>query len=103
MRGAWGQEPFSFEGRHFRTLDALIRPAPRQQPVPPILIAGGGEQRFGGGWAGYAVAATPDRAIAMYRSLVEAGIGYFVICTLDATDTETIRLLVDAAIPAVAD
>ena len=66
------------------------------------MIPKGIEQRFSGGWAGYAVAATPDRAIAMYRSLVETGIGYFVICTLDATDTETIRLLADAVIPAVA-
>ena len=44
MRGAWGPEPLSFKGRHFRTRDVLIRPAPRQQPGPPILIAGGGER-----------------------------------------------------------
>ena len=185
MRGAWGPEPFSFDGRHFRTRDTQIRPAPRQQPGPPILIAGGGErvtlrqvaelgdasqigmfglmsgdgtvetvrhkmavldhhlaatrrssdsilrthftgwlilaedderldakvqrmipegieQRFSGGWDGYAVAATPDRAIAMYRALADAGIDYFVVCMLDAADTETIHLLAERVIPAVA-
>jgi alkanesulfonate monooxygenase SsuD/methylene tetrahydromethanopterin reductase-like flavin-dependent oxidoreductase (luciferase family) len=184
MRGVWGPEPFSFEGRHFRAKNARIEPAPYQQPSPPILIAGGGErvtlqqvaacadasqigmfglmsgdgsletvrrkmavlnghlqtagrgadsvlrthftgwlilaedeerldakvrrmipegieQRFSGGWAGYAVAATPDRAVAMYRSLVEAGIDYFVICTLNANDTETISLLAEVVIPRV--
>jgi alkanesulfonate monooxygenase SsuD/methylene tetrahydromethanopterin reductase-like flavin-dependent oxidoreductase (luciferase family) len=185
MRGAWEAEPFSFDGRHFQTRNALIRPAPRQQPGPPILIAGGGEpvtlrqvaefgdasqigmfgpmsgdgtvetvrrkmdvldrhlvaagrssdavlrthftgwlilaedeerldakvrwmlpegieQRFSGGWAGYAVAASPEQAVAMYRSLVAAGIEYFVITTLDASDTETIRLLAERVIPSVA-
>src|SRR6185312_1492220 len=31
------------------------------------MIPEGIEERFSGGWNGYAVAATPDRAIAMYR------------------------------------
>ncbi|HET7603216.1 MAG TPA: LLM class flavin-dependent oxidoreductase [Gemmatimonadales bacterium] len=185
IRGVWGDEPFSYEGAHFRTRNAQVKPAPRQQPGPPILIAGGGErvtlrqvahladaaqlgmfgnmsgdgtvetvghklavldrhlatagrssdavlrthftgwlilaedeerldakvrrmipegieQRFSGGWDGYAVAATPEQAVAMYRSLVTAGIEYFVVTTLDASDTETIRLLAERVIPSVA-
>ncbi len=44
IRGVWGDAPFSFEGQHFRTANAQVRPAPRQRPGPPLLIAGGGER-----------------------------------------------------------
>jgi alkanesulfonate monooxygenase SsuD/methylene tetrahydromethanopterin reductase-like flavin-dependent oxidoreductase (luciferase family) len=184
IRGAWGDEPFSYSGNHFQATNAQIRPAPRQQPAPPFLIAGGGErvtlrqvaehadacqigsfgvvsgantaegvrhklavldrhlagmgrspdsvlrthftgwlilaederrlqakvrrlfpegidQRYSDGWAGFAVAATPEQAIAQYCSLVDAGIQYFVIELLDATDTETIHLLAEEVIPKV--
>jgi alkanesulfonate monooxygenase SsuD/methylene tetrahydromethanopterin reductase-like flavin-dependent oxidoreductase (luciferase family) len=42
--GAWGDEPVSFEGRHFRTDGVRITPRPRQRPRPPILIGGSGER-----------------------------------------------------------
>ena len=184
MRGAWGDEPFSFTGNHFTATNACIMPAPVQQPGPPVLIAGGGERvtlrqvarlgdacqlgsfglvsgsdsagdvraklavldrhlaeagrppsavlrthftgwlilaederalegkvkrmfpgglegRYSGIWAGFAVACTPQQAVAMYRDLVDAGIQYFVIGTLDASDLETIHLLAERVIPAV--
>jgi alkanesulfonate monooxygenase SsuD/methylene tetrahydromethanopterin reductase-like flavin-dependent oxidoreductase (luciferase family) len=44
VRGVWGGEPFTFEGRHFRVSDAYIRPGPIQEPYVPLLIAGGGER-----------------------------------------------------------
>lgn len=44
VRGVWGVEPFTFEGRHMRVRDAFVRPSPVQQPYVPILIAGGGER-----------------------------------------------------------
>ncbi len=36
IRGLWTGEPFSFEGRHYRTVEAVCRPRP--EPVPPILV-----------------------------------------------------------------
>lgn len=44
VRGVWGSEPFTFEGRHFRVAEAYVRPGPVQQPYVPLLIAGGGER-----------------------------------------------------------
>ncbi len=44
VRGLWGTEPFTFEGRHFQVAEAYVRPGPIQQPYVPLLIAGGGER-----------------------------------------------------------
>jgi alkanesulfonate monooxygenase SsuD/methylene tetrahydromethanopterin reductase-like flavin-dependent oxidoreductase (luciferase family) len=44
VRGLWGAEPFSFEGRHFQVAEAYVRPGPVQRPYVPLLIAGGGER-----------------------------------------------------------
>jgi F420-dependent oxidoreductase-like protein len=41
----WGGEGGSFKGRYYQLEDALNIPAPIQQPHPPILIGGGGEQK----------------------------------------------------------
>ena len=43
IRGVWGHEPFSFQGRHFSVKDAHVTPPP-VQGVPPIVIAGAGER-----------------------------------------------------------
>ena len=43
IRGVWGPEPFSFQGRHFTVRDAHVMPPP-MQGVPPIVIAGAGER-----------------------------------------------------------
>lgn len=59
------------------------------------------EQRFSGPWSGFVFAGTPEQAIAYYQELVEAGIQYFIVETLDATDEETIRLLAEQVMPAV--
>ena len=44
VRGLWGSEPFSFDGRFARVADANVRPGPAQTPAVPLLIAGGGER-----------------------------------------------------------
>jgi alkanesulfonate monooxygenase SsuD/methylene tetrahydromethanopterin reductase-like flavin-dependent oxidoreductase (luciferase family) len=44
VRGVWGADPFTFEGRHFHVTEAYVRPGPVQQPYVPLLIAGGGER-----------------------------------------------------------
>ncbi len=53
------------------------------------------EQRFS------RVVGTPDQVAGYYQSLVAVGMQYFVVQTLDATDTETIELLAREVIPAV--
>jgi alkanesulfonate monooxygenase SsuD/methylene tetrahydromethanopterin reductase-like flavin-dependent oxidoreductase (luciferase family) len=47
------------------------------------------------------VVGTPTRVAAYYQSLVNAGMEYFVVQTLDAADTETIELLAREVIPLV--
>ncbi len=53
------------------------------------------EQRFS------RVVGSPDQVAGYYQSLVDVGMQYFVVQTLDATDTETIELLAREVIPAV--
>ena len=42
IKALWTDAPASFEGRYYRVDDAYC--VPRPNPVPPILIGGGGEQ-----------------------------------------------------------
>jgi probable F420-dependent oxidoreductase len=42
IKGAWGAEPFSFQGDHYAITDYNGIPKPTQQPRPPILVGGGG-------------------------------------------------------------
>ena len=42
IKGAWGPEPYSFEGTHYTITDYNGSPKPTQQPYPPILVGGGG-------------------------------------------------------------
>ena len=44
IRGAWGPEPFTYQGRYHSATDARVAPPPVQRPGPPLLIGGGGEQ-----------------------------------------------------------
>jgi probable F420-dependent oxidoreductase len=42
IKGAWGPDPFSFQGDHYTITDYNGIPKPTQQPRPPILVGGGG-------------------------------------------------------------
>lgn len=42
VKGCFGPEPFSFEGKHYTVRDYDGLPKPVQQPGPPLLIGGGG-------------------------------------------------------------
>ena len=44
VEGAWGPEPFTFAGRHYRTEGVRVVPPPVQRPRPPMMIGGSGEQ-----------------------------------------------------------
>jgi F420-dependent oxidoreductase-like protein len=38
--GSWGDDRFSFEGRHYRVDDLDARPKPVQRPHPPLILGG---------------------------------------------------------------
>lgn len=44
LKGAWGPEPFSFEGEHYTITNYDGLPKPAQQPHPPIFVGGGGRK-----------------------------------------------------------
>lgn len=44
IRGAWGDEEFTYTGERFSTAGIRISPGPVQQPHLPLMIAGGGER-----------------------------------------------------------
>jgi F420-dependent oxidoreductase-like protein len=44
VRAMWTQPDVSYDGEHYRLEGAQCDPKPLQQPHPPILIGGGGEQ-----------------------------------------------------------
>jgi len=44
-RRMWSEdEPFDFEGRHYRLRGVICEPKPIQRPGPPILVGAGGER-----------------------------------------------------------
>jgi probable F420-dependent oxidoreductase len=44
LKGAWGPEPFTFEGEHYRITSYDGLPKPVQQPHPPLFVGGGGRK-----------------------------------------------------------
>ena len=45
LKALWTRDsPVTYEGEHYDVEDAYLDPKPRQNPHPPILIGGGGEQ-----------------------------------------------------------
>src|SRR5690606_6004468 len=44
LKGLFGDEPFSFEGEHYRINGLKGVPTPVQRPRPPIMIGGGGRK-----------------------------------------------------------
>jgi len=43
---AWTNEPFSFEGKYFRTRDLSVVPKPLQSPHPPVRVAANSPDTF---------------------------------------------------------
>jgi len=44
-KAMWTEEPpVSFEGDHYAVEDAILEPKPVQDPHPPVMVGGGGEQ-----------------------------------------------------------
>jgi probable F420-dependent oxidoreductase len=44
LKGAFGDEPFTFHGEHYTITELDGRPKPVQRPHPPFLIGGGGRR-----------------------------------------------------------
>jgi probable F420-dependent oxidoreductase len=44
LKGLFGEEPFSFDGEHYRIRELTGVPTPVQRPHPPIMIGGGGRK-----------------------------------------------------------
>jgi probable F420-dependent oxidoreductase len=44
LKGAWGDKPFSHDGKHYTIKNYDGIPKPVQEPRPPILVGGGGEK-----------------------------------------------------------
>lgn len=86
---------------HFTGWLILAEDEARLQAKVQSAIPDGIDARFSGPWAGFAVAATVEQAIATYREMANTGIQYFVVETLDADDEETMRLLAERVIPEV--
>jgi probable F420-dependent oxidoreductase len=56
MKALWGDDPVTFEGKHYRVENACFGPKPVQQPSPPVWVAGGSKAalrrtaRYGDAW-----------------------------------------------------
>jgi alkanesulfonate monooxygenase SsuD/methylene tetrahydromethanopterin reductase-like flavin-dependent oxidoreductase (luciferase family) len=57
------------------------------------------ERRYNGPWRDFVFAGTPERATAHFAELIDAGVQYVIVETLDAADQETIRLLAERVVP----
>lgn len=47
LRGAWGDSPFDYAGKYYRTSGLDFSPRPIQRPHPPLLMGGGGPRMLG--------------------------------------------------------
>jgi len=45
IHGAWGPEPFSFDGAHYTLSELAAMPKPVQTPHPPVIIGGAAKPR----------------------------------------------------------
>ncbi len=92
-----GRDPRSVLRTHFTSWLMLAPTAAAAQAKLAHYYPGGinEEQQFS------RVVGTPDQVVRYYQALVDAGIEYFVVQTLDAADIETIELLALEVVPRV--
>jgi F420-dependent oxidoreductase-like protein len=85
----WGDEPFSFDGAHYRIEDLDARPKPVQRPHPPLIVGGAAGPRSAALAAKWAdeyntVYVTPEQARERRRALDQA-------CRHEGRDPQTLR------------
>jgi hypothetical protein len=86
---------------HFTGWLILAENEARLQAKLQRYFPDGLEQRFSGPWSSFALGCTPEKAVTFYQELVDVGIQYFIVQTLDAADEETIRLLAEQVMPTI--
>ena len=90
-KGAWGDEPFSFSGKHYTITNYNGFPKPVQKPHPPILVGGGGKRVL-------SLAAREADIVGVNFNLAPGAVNQEVMATGDATATEEkIRWIREAA------
>jgi alkanesulfonate monooxygenase SsuD/methylene tetrahydromethanopterin reductase-like flavin-dependent oxidoreductase (luciferase family) len=82
IRGVWGPVPFTFAGRFHRTEGAHLLPAPRQEPGPPLILAGAGER-------------TALRLVARYADACNFGAGHSTGLARSADDVRHKNAVLD--------
>jgi alkanesulfonate monooxygenase SsuD/methylene tetrahydromethanopterin reductase-like flavin-dependent oxidoreductase (luciferase family) len=113
LHGLWGEQGFSYRGRHFSTVAAEIEPMPSQRI--PIWVGGFGSQmldligRKADGWLPSLFFMTPDKAVdglnKVRQAAVQAGrdpdaitAGFILpVAVTDAAETQDARIVGSAA------
>jgi probable F420-dependent oxidoreductase len=88
LKGLFGEEKLSYEGKHYRITGMDGRPKPVQKPHPPILIGGGGKRVLR--------LAAREAQIVGFAPRIGAKVGGFRSCTFEAT-REKVQWVKDAA------
>ena len=91
FKGAFGDEPVNFAGKHYTITNYNNLPKPAQKPHPPIMIGGGGKRVL-------SYAAREANIISVNFNLAQGAVNREVMATGDATATEEkIRWIREAA------
>jgi probable F420-dependent oxidoreductase len=91
IKGLFGEEPFSFSGKHYAIAEHKGTPKPVQKPHPPILVGGGGKRVL-------SLAAREADIVGVNFNLAPGRVNREVMNTGDATSTaEKIRWVREAA------
>lgn len=81
LKKAFGEEPFSFAGKHYTITSYNGQPKPVQQPHPPIMVGGGGRRML-------SLAAREADIISINFNLAPGAVNQEVLRTGDPASTE---------------
>jgi probable F420-dependent oxidoreductase len=81
LKGAFGEEAFSLDGKHYTITNYNGRPKPLQQPHPPIMIGGGGQRML-------SLAAREANIISINFNLAPGAVNQEVLRTGDPASTD---------------
>lgn len=91
IKGAMRPEPFSFSGDHYTITNYNGHPKPVQQPLPPILIGGGGKRVL-------SLAAREADIIGINGTMTTGVVGNDALSTMTAESVdEKVNIVADAA------
>ena len=90
LKGLFGEQPFTFQGNHYRITELAGGPRPVQRPHPPIFIGGGGKRVL-------RLAGREAQIVGFAPRIGSSGGGYRS-CTFEAT-REKVQWVKEAAGP----